>query len=101
MEKAREESVSLPTKWNPYSLSCSLSAMSSVCYLHEKELDRELDPLAYDPVLGGWPENIDWQEIPHRVIRLQDYLQRIVEDTDHEWQTSSRSKRTVRPLEED
>ena len=101
MEKAREVSVPLPTKWIPFSLKCSLSVMSAVCYLHEKELDRELDPLAYDPALGGWPESIDWKKIPHRVIRMQECLQRIVEDIDHEWQTSSPSKRTVRPLEED
>ena len=75
--------------------------MSAVCYLHEKELDRELDPLAYDPALGGWPEIINWETIPHRVVSMRDDLQRIVDDTDHEWQGPSPSKRSVKALEED
>lgn len=78
-----------------------MAAMSAVCYLHEKELDRELDPLAYDPGPGGWPENIDWKTLPHRVVSLMDRLRHIVDDIDEEWQTSSPSKRVVRSLEED
>ena len=101
MAEARKISTQQPTKWNPLSLSCPVAAMSAICHLHEKELDRELDPLAYDPAPGGWPEVIDWKGLPHRVVGMKDCLWHIIDDIDYEWQMSSSSKLDVRSLEED
>lgn len=101
MVAARKVSTPRPTKWNPFSLSGPLSAMSTVCSLHERERDRELHPLAYDPTAWGWPETIKWRRIPQRVVSLVDHIQRIVDDVDEEWQTSSQFKRIERSLEED
>ena len=82
-------------------MSGPVSAVSAVCHRHEQELDQELDPLAYDPAPGGWPESIDWNAIPRRVVAMKDYLQRIADDVDEEWQKPLLSKRPVRSLEED
>lgn len=72
-----------------------------VCYRHEHERDQELDPLAYDPTAWGWPETINWNAIPQRVVCLKDHLQRIIDDVDEEWQNASRLGRTTGPLSED
>ena len=101
MEAARDLSVAQPTKWNPLAMSGSVAVISAVCHRHERELDQELDPLAYNPTLRGWPEIIDWKAIPHRVISMKDSLQRIADDVDEEWQRSPLSKRHVKSLEED
>lgn len=100
MDHARNLSAPQPTKWNPFSLKAPLSVISDVCHRHEQERDRELDPLAYDPAPGGWPESIDWKAIPHRVASLTDYIQRIVDDIDNEWQRPLLSKRAVKSLDE-
>ena len=34
----------------------------------------------------GWPTNVDWKIFIKRVIALQSYLQRIIDDVDEDWQ---------------
>ena len=81
-------------------MSGPLAAISAVCHRHEQELDQELDPLAYNPALRGWPEIIDWKAIPHRVVSMKDVLQRIADDVDEEWQSPPLARRHVKSLEE-
>ena len=71
-----------------------------MCDLHERELDREIHPEAYDPIPRGWPQVIEWEKIPDRVLSVKDYLQGIIDDVDQRWACPS-SCQLTRPLDED
>ena len=97
---ARKLSKPQPTKCNPFALYSPVATFTSVCHLHERELDREIHPDSYDPITRGWPQIIDWKMIPHRVLLLREYLQGIIDDIDQQWTYPSSCKLT-RSLDED
>ena len=100
ISEARSRSHPLPTKWNPFALSSPVASFTAVCQQHEKEVDQETHPEAYDPIPGCWPHSIDWKTIPDRVRSFMDYLQRIIYDVDTQWADPC-SCQLTRPLEED
>lgn len=100
INQARHLSVSQPTLENPLARSLSIAALTSVCHLHERELERELNPDMYDPPPEGFPAFIDWSTLPERTISLQDHLRRIIDDVDEQWRKPSARQRSVRRLRE-
>ena len=69
---------------------------AGVCSAHELE--------KYDMVIAqaeGWPTEVDWRVFIERVIDLRDYLQRIIDDVDEDWQPVQRGNsdhRDRRPI---
>ena len=101
MDTGRKRSSPNPSILNPDGLIASVSLMSAICHLHERETHREVNMVAYHAPPAGWPTVIDWKTFPERVLWIKEHLQRMINDIDEEWQRSNSPKRKVKPLDED
>ena len=78
---ARQRSFRAPRPGNRLGLRAEVPVFAGVCSAHELEKYDMVMALAED-----WPTSVDWTVFITRIIALQSYLQRIVDDVDEEWQ---------------